>query len=134
MASLRKVSIIAFFLLASGVLLSSTAQAFRANKQDFDLASEPSPNNGEDIIGEDLFHYVEECLKKLGQECGPKFFITIFIGEKSGISTSCCQRLVDMGKECHDIITSSVFSRPEFTDNETVYQKRSDDAWKMCSD
>ena len=40
----------AFFLLASGVFLSSTTQAFRISDQDFGLALEPFSDTGEDII------------------------------------------------------------------------------------
>ena len=124
----------AFFLLAGGVFLSSPTQAFRTSEQDFGLALEPSSDNGEDIIPLELRHYLDECLKKLGQECGPMFFTRIFMDKKNEIPTSCCQKLVVMGEECHDTITESVISRPEFSANATLYETRAVDAWKMCSD
>ena len=123
----------AFFFLASGVFLSSPTQAFRTSEQDFGLALEPSSGNGEDIIPIELKHYLDECLKKLGQECGPMFFTIIFIGKKNDIPASCCQKLVDMGEECHDTITESVISRPEFSANATLYETRAVDVWKLCS-
>lgn len=132
MASFYTVSIIAFFILAIGVFLSSTAHGFRVSEQDFAPAPEPSSRSGEDIIPQEFLGYLEECLKKLGGECGPVLFTKIFVGHKNEISTNCCEKLVDMGKECHDTITDSVISRPEFSGNETLYETRAADAWKMC--
>ena len=124
MASSCRVSIIAFFVLPSGVILSSPTQALRTTEQDFGLALEPSSGNGEDIIPIEVHHYLDECLKKISKECGPLFFTRIFIGKKNEIPVSCCKKLVDMGEECHYTITRSVFSRPEFSANATLYETR----------
>ena len=133
MANFCKVSVIAFFVLASGVILSSPTQAFRSSELDFGLALEPSSGNGEDIIPIEVYHYLDECLWKIGNECGPMFFTRIFIGMKNEIPVSCCKKLVDMGEECHDIITQSFFSRPEFSANATLYETRAVQAWNMCA-
>ena len=133
MESFCKVSIIAFFVLASGVFLSSPTQAIRTSEQDFGLAFEPSSDNGEDIIPIELRHYLDECLKKIGEECGPVFFTRIIIGNKNVIPASCCQKLLDMGEECHNALTESVISRPEFRANATLYETRAVDVWNMCS-
>ena len=133
MASFCKISVIVFFVLASGVLLSSPTQAFRTSEQDFGLALEPSSGNGEDIIPIEVHHYLDECLKKIGKDCGPLFFTIIFIGKKNEIPVSCCQKLVDMGEECHDTITRTVFSRPEFSANATLYESRAVQAWNICA-
>ena len=132
MASFCKVSIMAFFLLASGAFLSSPALAFEANEQDFSLASEPSSSSDQDIIPPALRHYLFQCLKKLGEECRPLFFAKIFIGEKNEIPTSCCQNLVQMGDKCHTAITNAVISRPEFSGNATLFHTRSDETWTTC--
>ena len=106
MESFCKVSVIAFFVLASWVFLSSPTQAIRASEQDFGLAFEPSSDNGEDIIPIELLrHYLDECLKKIGEECRPMFFTRIFIGKKNAIPASCCQKLLDMEEECHEILS-----------------------------
>ena len=133
MASFCKVSIMAFFLLASGAFLSSPALAFQANEQDFSLASEPSSSSEQDIIPPALRHYLFQCLEKLGEECRPLFFARIFIGEKNEIPTSCCQNLVQMGDKCHTAITNAVISRPEFSGNATLFRTRSDETWTTCS-
>ena len=133
MASFCKVSIISFFVLASGVFLSSPTQAIRTSEQDFGLAFEPSSDNGEDNIPIDLRHYLDECIKKIGAECGPVFFTRTFIGKKNVIPASCCQKLLDMGEECHNALTESVISRPEFRANATLYETRAVDVWNMCS-
>lgn len=136
MASFSKVSIMAFFLLACGVFLLTPAQAFGTSEQEFDLISKRSSNNNEDIIvpGEKLLHKLDACIKELGENCGSKFFRRIFIGQKHEIPASCCQKLVDMGKECHDTITDSIISRPEFIGKANLYERRAENAWNMCSD
>ncbi|KAJ9678674.1 hypothetical protein PVL29_020762 [Vitis rotundifolia] len=133
MASFCKVSIIAFFLLASGAFLSSPALAFQANEQDFNLAPEPSSSSDQDIIPPALRRYLFQCLKKEGEECSLLFFARIFIGEKNEIPTSCCQDLVQMGDKCHTAITNAVISTPEFSDNATLFRTRSDETWTTCS-
>ena len=132
MASFCKVSIMAFFLLASGAFLSSPALAFQASEQDFSLASEPSSSSEQDIIPPALRHYLFQCLERLGEECRPLFFARIFIGEKNEIPTSCCQNLVQMGDKCHTAITNAVISRPEFSGNATLFRTRSDETWTTC--
>ncbi|KAJ9678666.1 hypothetical protein PVL29_020754 [Vitis rotundifolia] len=133
MASFCKVSIIAFFLLASGAFLSSPALAFQANEQDFSLASEPSSSSDPGIIPPALRHYLFQCLDKLGKESGPLFFARIFIGEKNEIPTTSLQHLVQMGYKCHSAITNAVISRPEFSDNATLFRTRSDELWTTSS-
>ena len=133
MESFCKVSIIAFFVLASGVFLSSPTQAIRTSEQDFGLAFEPSSDNGEDIIPIELCHYLDECLKKIGEKCMPVFFTRIIICKKNVIPASCCQKLLDMGEECHNALTKSAISRPEFRANATLYETRVVDVWNMCS-
>ena len=62
------------------------------------------------------------------------FFTRIFMDKKNEIPASCCQKLVDMGEEWHDTITGSVFSRPEFSANATLYETKAVVVWKICSD
>ena len=111
------------FILASGVFWSSPTQAFCTSEQEFGRSLEPSSDIDKDNVPIELHHYLDECLKKIGHECGPIFFTRIFMGKKNEIPGSCCKKkLEDMGEECHDTITQSVISRPEFSANATLYE------------
>lgn len=130
MASFCNVSIMTFFLLASAVFLASPGLAFQVNEQDIGLP--PKPSNAQDILPPDFRKYLVECAKKLSKECGPIFYTRIFIGENNEIPTSCCQELLGRGLDCHNAVTEAVVSRPEFSNNATLYLTRSVQTWKEC--
>ncbi|KAJ4843859.1 hypothetical protein Tsubulata_036659 [Turnera subulata] len=75
----------------------------------------PSPYSGEEfdeaappMTEED--NYVRECALVLGQDCGSQIFYGIFYDQS--VNTTCCRKLVYMGKDCSDILVKSVLKYP----------------------
>ncbi|KAF1863963.1 hypothetical protein Lal_00031104 [Lupinus albus] len=60
------------------------------------------------------------CASKLHPHCGTQIFFGIFYGNKT-VSADCCHNLVDdLGKNCHDIMTSyAIITWPKFKPEET---------------
>ncbi|KAL0737132.1 hypothetical protein Bca4012_013342 [Brassica carinata] len=47
-------------------------------------------------------------------------------------SISCCQELVQEGKECHDTLVKYIADRPSLIKNESKYLKKRDEVWAHC--
>ncbi|CAJ1960309.1 unnamed protein product [Sphenostylis stenocarpa] len=73
-----------------------------------------------------------DCSSKFHSQCGEELYFGIFFGNDT-VSRDCCQNLVvDVGKECKDIMTKLVLRFPRFKQNETLVLRRSDQIWNDC--
>ncbi|KAL6320126.1 hypothetical protein AAG906_004635 [Vitis piasezkii] len=134
MASFCNVSIMTFFLLATGAFLASPGLAFEANEQDLALPPESSSSDDEDLLSsKDIHSYLVHCRNKIGPKCGPLFFRLIFLGESSDMFTSCCEQLINIGVGCHNALTNSISLRPEFSDKGPLYHKNRVHVWRFCN-
>ncbi|KAJ4839632.1 hypothetical protein Tsubulata_034663 [Turnera subulata] len=79
----------------------------------------PSPYSGEEFDDEydeaappttEEDNYERECALVLGQDCGSQIFYGIFYDQS--VNTTCCRKLVYMGKDCSDILVKSVLKYP----------------------
>lgn len=108
---------LAFLLIASAVL--SVAQA------DYEDPPVPEPAAAE------AESYLARCAGKLTEKCGEVIFGNIFL-EQNQLTPECCEKLVLMGRECHDAMASFIISLPAFSKNATVTVPRSKLVWHEC--
>ncbi|XP_030535687.1 protein DOWN-REGULATED IN DIF1 11-like [Rhodamnia argentea] len=120
MARSGNFSFLAFLLIAGRVAaVLSVAQA------DYKAVPVPEPEAAE------AESYLARCAAKLTEKCGEVIFGNIFL-EQNQLTPECCEKLVLMGRECHDAMASFIMSLPAFSKNATVTVPRSKLAWHKC--
>ncbi|KAJ4825110.1 hypothetical protein Tsubulata_028988 [Turnera subulata] len=120
------IAILALFLVASTVLADNSIENEISpsglsddDYDDEDLIS-PSPY-GDGVDYDDDYDeaspptteedsYGRECALILGQDCGYQVFYGIFYDQS--VNTTCCHKLVYMGKDCSDVLVKSVLKSP----------------------
>lgn len=50
---------------------------------------------------------LRECEQKMGDACGDKILMHVFI-QKTSVSKECCSQLINNGRNCHNILTESI--------------------------
>ncbi|KAF1886517.1 hypothetical protein Lal_00045750 [Lupinus albus] len=74
-----------------------------------------------------------DCASKLHPNCGTQIFYGVFYGNET-VSADCCYNLVhDLGKICHDSMTSyALITWLKFKPEETQILQRKDQIWNNC--
>ncbi|KAG4923689.1 hypothetical protein JHK87_049229 [Glycine soja] len=81
----------------------------------------------------DVEEHLVACIMKLQRPCDELYvFGTIFFGNKR-ISKDCCTNIHDMGKPCHDALTTYFIGLPKFEAKRTQILERSNQVWKQCN-
>uniref|UniRef100_A0A7N0TMC0 Prolamin-like domain-containing protein n=1 Tax=Kalanchoe fedtschenkoi TaxID=63787 RepID=A0A7N0TMC0_KALFE len=68
----------------------------------------------------------------LDSNCGIDYHISVFRQDTKPID-SCCKRLVNQGKLCHDLTVRYILRFSKFHYKREISLKRSDNVWKHCS-
>ncbi|KAK7364611.1 hypothetical protein VNO80_13348 [Phaseolus coccineus] len=77
--------------------------------------------------------YLSNCVKELKPKCGEQIFFAVIVGNQT-VSNYCCLSLVnDMGKTCHNDVTSYAANLPEYKKNKTQILNRCEKIWNYCS-
>ncbi|KAL7102299.1 hypothetical protein ACP275_08G111100 [Erythranthe tilingii] len=81
-----------------------------------------------------FYEFADRCLDKLTEECGLEIFQGIFWeDEVAVISRKCCQKLVAVGRSCHEGILKATLKLPELPKREKNVMKRRDaQLWSQC--
>ncbi|XVE63458.1 hypothetical protein DITRI_Ditri07aG0022400 [Diplodiscus trichospermus] len=87
---------------------------------------------------EDLY---QRCVVILGDDCGEEIFDLIFrhdtiiVNNKhiELVSKNCCEKLVYMGRHCHDRLSNVIAQTTDFSSNSSATLPRSSQVWDLCS-
>ncbi|KAG2261915.1 hypothetical protein Bca52824_068994 [Brassica carinata] len=72
----------------------------------------------------------DQYVVKISPKCALHIIYQVF---GNGVaSTSCCQELVQEGKECHDTLIKYIADRPSLIGNESKYLQKRDEVWAHC--
>ncbi|KAJ8434731.1 hypothetical protein Cgig2_012652 [Carnegiea gigantea] len=77
-------------------------------------------------------HQSYNAKSKVTSACGPKIYEFVF--DNSGVlSKKCCERLLNVGRECHDSDTNSILTEGEFSkeEREEILARHSE-VWILC--
>ena len=81
--------------------------------------------------GEYEANFLDNCKKKLTDNCGTSIFTTIFLKDEV-ITPDCCHQLVKIGLACHNGLVKHIISIPEFKANQSITLPRSVKIWNKC--
>ncbi|KAK9733143.1 hypothetical protein RND81_04G046600 [Saponaria officinalis] len=88
-----------------------------------EIATAPSPSSPDEL---------QKCESGLGATCGVSIYQYIF-EDRVNISKECCNRLLTVGKDCHDLLTqvTIVYKRlPEKQAKES--HRKNNKVWELC--
>ncbi|KAK9726150.1 hypothetical protein RND81_05G193300 [Saponaria officinalis] len=89
------------------------------------IETAPAPSPSEDF-------QVQKCARGLGETCGDSLFHYVF-GAGKHVSKDCCTRLLNVGKECHDLLTTVTIRLEHFPEEEaTEIRQKNDKVWGLC--
>ena len=74
---------------------------------------------------------VQECAKKIGDHCGDRMLVYIFI-QKMSVSEECCAQLINSGRDCHNALTESLLSTKRFTNKVPQLMEKHNEVWNLC--
>ncbi|KAK9682287.1 hypothetical protein RND81_10G063100 [Saponaria officinalis] len=87
--------------------------------------SVPAPSPSED-------YRVQHCASGLGETCGDSIFHYVF-GAGKHVSKECCNRLLNVGEVCHDLLTNVTIRLEQFPEQQAKQIRlKNDKAWKLC--
>ncbi|KAK9715820.1 hypothetical protein RND81_06G191700 [Saponaria officinalis] len=87
--------------------------------------SVPAPSPSED-------YRVQQCATGIGETCGNSIFHYVF-GAGKHVSKECCTRLVNVGEDCHDLLTNVTIRLEQFPEHQAKEIKfKNDKAWELC--
>ncbi|XP_022728649.1 protein DOWN-REGULATED IN DIF1 11-like [Durio zibethinus] len=136
--------ILAILLLACELAIISPVLAYN----DVDIGDiSPSAVTDDDMITsssldagqlEDLY---QRCVVMLGDECGDEIFDLIFRNDSlivtdkdiGLVSKYCCDKLLNMGRNCHDQLVNVIAQTTHFSTNSSATVPRSSQVWDLCS-
>ncbi|KAM7252603.1 hypothetical protein ACFE04_008112 [Oxalis oulophora] len=75
---------------------------------------------------------IEECVKRISEDCANSIYGNIFLHNKEVISTNCCEQLVSLGKECHDTLVNDILKSPEAKGKKSTFLRNSLNVWNHC--
>ncbi|KAL8051066.1 hypothetical protein ABFX02_06G121300 [Erythranthe guttata] len=81
-----------------------------------------------------FYEFTDRCLDKLTEECGLEIFQGIFWeDEVTEISRKCCQKLVAVGRSCHEGLLKATMKLPGLPKREkSVVKRRDAQLWSNC--
>ncbi|KAL7108577.1 hypothetical protein ACP275_06G121000 [Erythranthe tilingii] len=81
-----------------------------------------------------FYEFTDRCLDKLTEECGLEIFQGIFWeDEVAEISRKCCQKLVAVGRSCHEGLLKATMKLPGLPKREkSVVKRRDAQLWSNC--
>ena len=74
---------------------------------------------------------VQECANRIGDECGDKMLMYIFI-QKTSVSVECCGKLLSYGRDCHNTLTESLLATNRFNNKQPQIMERHNELWTKC--
>lgn len=146
MFSTRTIQILAIFLATYGLAIISPALAYNID----DGLGDISPSGGDKIAASASSQSLEaeksdylylRCAVLLGNDCADEFFDVIFRNDTpiltdkdiDLVSKKCCERLVNMGRHCHDKLFNVIAQTTEFSSRLSTTLPRSSQIWDLCS-
>ncbi|GLT97588.1 hypothetical protein SLE2022_151450 [Rubroshorea leprosula] len=85
--------LLVIFSLANKVVVEAIAPDSQIEDGSPYNPPEPSPEERE---------YLEECARKITNECAKPIVTYVFTDDKTRVPTECCRKLVSAGQRCHD--------------------------------
>ncbi|KAL7135727.1 hypothetical protein ABFS83_11G117200 [Erythranthe nasuta] len=125
---------ITFFLIINvGIFVLGQSEATKMKPISDGPTSSPLPTHSEKEIPSPQYkHFLEECEKRITEECATEIFNEIFKNET--ISEKCCTKLVDdMGPDCHTIMIQRERDLLKNNKENGMIISKSEDLWKRCS-
>ncbi|KAJ8430966.1 hypothetical protein Cgig2_003550 [Carnegiea gigantea] len=96
---------------------NETEEILERNSEVWNLCKRSGHIEGTQAAPEPIVQPLKGCAGKVTGACGPKIYEFVF--DNSGVlSEKCCERLLNVGRECHDSDTNSILSEGEFSNEE----------------
>ncbi|KAK6925033.1 Prolamin-like domain [Dillenia turbinata] len=131
----KNVTLMACFLVLHGALLSTPGlgEDEMALVPDADDSVADGPTIEISSGPESILGFLDSCEKKISDECGQDIYDDIFGSEEiAPVSTSCCEELMEMGRECHDTIVDLVLRNVKDATQKEQFRKKSDETFRSC--
>ncbi|KAK9671777.1 hypothetical protein RND81_12G054300 [Saponaria officinalis] len=78
------------------------------------------------------YNELQKCENELGVKCGNNIYQSVFVVGKE-VSEECCNHLLTVGKDCHDLLTevTIVYKRLPRKEAKEIWNKN-DKVWEQC--
>jgi len=74
---------------------------------------------------------LRECEQKMGDACGDMLLMHIFV-QKTSVSKECCSKLINSGRNCHNILTESILRAKQFEHRRPKIMENHNEVWLKC--
>ena len=130
MAKFNNIFFMVALILASGVMASFAQETEESISPSTLIDDTAFPPEGALPPEDEYTNYLEECSKKVEEECGKEIFFGMF--ESLPVTQKCCLQLVKMGKTCHDDLVKAIIFLPEYAPKASVALSKSVQIWDKC--